>query len=46
MSWCRTPPAREIYRELIAVASGKQSKSEELGLGAEEFVPWQIGAVL
>ncbi|MEH0111176.1 altronate dehydratase family protein [Tersicoccus sp. MR15.9] len=38
--------AREIYAELLAVASGKQSKSEELGMGGEEFVPWQIGAVL
>lgn len=38
--------ARAIYDELIAVASGRQSKSEELGVGGEEFVPWQIGAVL
>ena len=28
------------------VASGKRSKSEELGYGDNEFVPWQIGAVM
>jgi altronate dehydratase len=28
------------------VASGRQSKSEELGYGGAEFVPWQIGAVM
>ncbi|MGL4406095.1 MAG: altronate hydrolase, partial [Notoacmeibacter sp.] len=27
-------------------ASGQQSKSEALGLGDNEFVPWQIGAVM
>ena len=37
---------REIFEEVIAVASGKQSKSEELGYGDNEFVPWQIGAVM
>ena len=31
---------------LIEVASGDRSQSEELGLGGEEIVPWQIGAVL
>lgn len=36
----------EIYRRLIDVASGQRSKSEELGAGGEEIVPWQIGAVL
>jgi hypothetical protein len=28
------------------VASGDRSQSEGLGLGGEEIVPWQIGAVL
>ena len=28
------------------VASGEQTKSEELGFGGAEFVPWQIGAVM
>ena len=32
--------------EVIAVCSGKKSKSEELGYGDNEFVPWQIGAVM
>nr|WP_246600339.1 altronate dehydratase family protein [Candidimonas humi] len=32
-----------IFRELLDTASGKRSKSELLGLGDNEFVPWQIG---
>jgi len=36
----------EVYRHLIAVASGRRSVSEELGVGGEELVPWQVGAVL
>lgn len=36
----------EILDYLLAVASGKQSKSEELGYGGVEFVPWQLGAVM
>ena len=35
-----------ILDEVIAVASGKKTKSEELGYGDNEFVPWQIGAVM
>ena len=37
---------REIFDEILAVASGKRSKSEQLGYGDNEFVPWQIGAVM
>lgn len=37
---------RQIFNEILAVASGKQTKSEELGYGRNEFVPWQIGAVM
>ena len=37
---------QEIFDEIIAVASGRKSKSEELGYGDNEFVPWQIGAVM
>ena len=37
---------REIFDRIIAVASGARTKSEELGLGDNEFVPWQIGAVM
>ncbi len=33
----------QIFREILAVASGKQSKSEEIGLGDSEFSPWQYG---
>ncbi len=36
----------EIFEEILAVASGKPSKSEALGYGGMEFVPWQIGAVM
>ena len=35
---------QEIFDTILAVASGKKSKSEELGYGDNEFVPWQIGA--
>ncbi|WP_186192316.1 UxaA family hydrolase [Burkholderia gladioli] len=34
----------EIFRMIIEVASGSKSKSEALGVGNEEFVPWMIGA--
>jgi len=37
---------REIYRLIVETASGRRSKSEELGYGEHEFVPWQIGAVM
>ena len=37
---------REILDMVLRVASGVKSKSEALGLGDNEFVPWQIGAVM
>ena len=37
---------QEIFDYLVAVASGKPSKSEMLGYGDNEFVPWQIGTVM
>jgi altronate hydrolase len=37
---------REIFEMMLAVASGRPTKSEELGYGDAEFVPWQIGAVM
>jgi altronate hydrolase len=37
---------RAIFEELLAVASGKETKSEALGLGEDEFAPWVIGPVL
>ena len=36
----------ELFETLIRVASGEKTKSEELGFGGVEFVPWQIGAVM
>ena len=35
-----------IFDLILKTASGQQSKSEALGFGDEEFVPWQIGAVM
>ncbi len=35
---------KEIFDMLIRVASGEKSKSEALGVGNEETVPWMIGA--
>jgi len=29
-----------------AAATGRRTKSEELGYGDNEFIPWQIGPVL
>ncbi|MBV7396944.1 UxaA family hydrolase [Mameliella sediminis] len=34
---------QEIFARILAVASGEKSKSEALGIGAEEFAPWPIG---
>lgn len=36
----------EIFDYMLDVASGKKSKSEELGFGDNEFIPWQVGAVM
>ena len=37
---------REIFAHLLRVASGERSKSEQLGYGDAEFVPWTIGATM
>lgn len=37
---------RQIYEEILAVASGKKTKSELNGVGEEEFAPWSIGPTL
>jgi altronate dehydratase len=37
---------REILQVMLDIASGRQSKSEALGFGGADFVPWQIGAVM
>ena len=36
----------EIFDRILAVASGEKSKSEALGYGDAEFVPWQVGATM
>ena len=36
----------EIFALLLKVASGTRTKSEVLGYGDNEFVPWQIGATM
>ena len=38
--------AQEIFDKVLAVASGEKSKSEALGYGDAEYVPWQIGATM
>lgn len=37
---------RQIFEEILAVASGKKTKSELNGVGEEEFAPWSIGPTL
>jgi len=37
---------RHIFEEILAVASGKKTKSELNGVGEEEFAPWSIGPTL
>jgi altronate hydrolase len=34
----------EIFRAILRLASGEPSRSEALGVGDDEFVPWMIGA--
>jgi altronate hydrolase len=36
----------KIFDLVLATASGRRTASEELGFGDEEFVPWQLGAVM
>jgi len=35
-----------VFREMIATASGKPTKSELLGYGEDEFAPWHVNAWL
>ncbi len=35
-----------LFDDILAVASGRRTKSEEFGFGDEEFAPWQLGAVM
>lgn len=36
----------EIFCHILRVASGERTKSEIIGYGDSEFVPWQIGATM
>lgn len=36
----------EVHHALLDLASGQPSRSEALGYGSNEFVPWQIGVVM
>lgn len=37
---------QRIFERVLATASGTPSKSEQHGYGQNEFVPWQVGAVM
>src|SRR5436305_8610062 len=37
---------RRLFDLVLATASGRQTKSEELGFGEDEFTPWVLGAVM
>ena len=37
---------RHIFERILATASGEKTRSEELGVGDNEFVPWTVGAIL
>jgi altronate hydrolase len=37
---------RRIFRFILDVASGQKTRSEMNGIGNDEFVPWNIGAVM
>ncbi len=37
---------QELFETLLRVASGEKTKSELLGIGDDEFVPWTVGPVL
>lgn len=37
---------RDLFERIIRVASGEHTKSEQQGIGDEEFAPWAIGPTL
>ena len=41
-----THMGQAIFATILQTASGKPTRSELLGFGDDEFVPWQLGAVL
>jgi altronate dehydratase len=38
--------ARDLLDLLVAVASGRRTKSERQGVGEAEFSPWNLGGIL
>jgi altronate hydrolase len=40
-----TGAGEQIFEAILAVASGRVTCSEDLDLGRDEFIPWQLGAV-
>ena len=43
---CRSRTRARRFATILRVASGEKTKSELLGYGDNEFVPWQIGATM
>ncbi len=37
---------KRIFELMLKTASGEKTKSEAMGLGDDEFAPWQLGAVM
>ena len=37
---------QRIFDHMLETASGRRTVSEDLGYGDNEFVPWQVGAVM
>ena len=38
--------SQRIFDAILRYASGEKVRSEELGYGNDEFLPWQVGAVM
>ncbi len=38
--------SQRMFQAIIDYASGKRARSEELGYGQDEFIPWKVGAVM
>ena len=38
-------PSQRIFEYILSAVSGQATKSELLGLGDHEFVPWHLGIV-
>jgi altronate hydrolase len=37
---------QQIFDMMLKVASGERTKSEDLGYGDNEYVPWHVGAMM